>query len=354
MKRTLSLLLTAALSLTLLAGCGPKPAASGSASSAPSSSSSQPDVSGSGDASSAGDTSAENGPVPRLMVLSGPTGVGAAKMMADKDGISSVEVVTDNAEVQAALNNKSVDIAAIATNAAAVLSAKNEGSIQVLAINTLGVLYILEKGDTVHSMADLAGKTLYAPSNTKRANPEHILNHLLDGNGVDPSEVSVEWLTPQEITAKMTSSDAGICMLPVPAATALMVQDSAVREAVSLSDAWMDLEGSELPMGCIVARTQFIEEHPQEVEAFLTAYERSIEYMSDPANAAGAAALVAEYGIAPNPKVAEKAIPQCSLTYIAGPEMRNILENYYSILFQLEPKSIGGGLPYDSFYYGLS
>ncbi len=354
MKRTLSLLLTAALSLTLLAGCGPKPAASGSASSAPSSSSSQPDVSGSGDASSAGDTSAENGPVPRLMVLSGPTGVGAAKMMADKDGISSVEVVTDNAEVQAALNNKSVDIAAIATNAAAVLSAKNEGSIQVLAINTLGVLYILEKGDTVHSMADLAGKTLYAPSNTKGANPEHILNHLLDGNGVDPSEVSVEWLTPQEITAKMTSSDAGICMLPVPAATALMVQDSAVREAVSLSDAWMDLEGSELPMGCIVARTQFIEEHPQEVEAFLTAYERSIEYMSDPANAAGAAALVAEYGIAPNPKVAEKAIPQCSLTYIAGPEMRNILENYYSILFQLEPKSIGGGLPYDSFYYGLS
>ena len=354
MKRTLSLLLTAALSLTLLAGCGPKPAASGSASSAPSSSSSQPDVSGSGDASSAGDTSAENGPVPRLMVLSGPTGVGAAKMMADKDGISSVEVVTDNAEVQAALNNKSVDIAAIATNAAAVLSAKNEGSIQVLAINTLGVLYILEKGDTVHSMADLAGKTLYAPSNTKGANPEHILNHLLDGNGVDPSEVNIEWLTPQEITAKMTSSDAGICMLPVPAATALMVQDSAVREAVSLSDAWMDLEGSELPMGCIVARTQFIEEHPQEVEAFLTAYERSIEYMSDPANAAGAAALVAEYGIAPNPKVAEKAIPQCSLTYIAGPEMRNILENYYSILFQLEPKSIGGGLPYDSFYYGLS
>ena len=282
MKRTLSLLLTAALSLTLLAGCGPKPAASGSTSSAPGASSSQPDSSGAsssgqpaGSTSEPGDSNAASGP--RLMVLSGPTGVGAAKLMADKDGISSVEVVTDNAEVQAALNNKSVDIAAIATNAAAVLSAKNEGSIQVLAINTLGVLYILEKGDTVHSMADLAGKTLYAPSNTKGANPEHILNHLLDGNGVDPSEVSIEWLTPQEITAKMTSSDAGICMLPVPAATALMVQDSAVREAVSLSDAWMDLEGSELPMGCVVARTEFIEEHPQEVEAFLTAYQRSIE-----------------------------------------------------------------------------
>ena len=351
MKRTLSLLLTAALSLTLLAGCGPKPAASGSASSAPSSSSSQPDVSGSGDASSAGDTSAENGPVPRLMVLSGPTGVGAAKMMADKDGISSVEVVTDNAEVQAALNNKSVDIAAIATNAAAVLSAKNEGSIQVLAINTLGVLYILEKGDTVHSMADLAGKTLYAPSNTKGANPEHILNHLLDGNGVDPSEVSVEWLTPQEITAKMTSSDAGICMLPVPAATALMVQDSAVREAVSLSDAWKDLEGTELPMGCLVARAQFIEDSdPAVIEAFLDLYGDSISFMEGE----GAGSLAVELGILPSEKVAEKAIPQCALTLITGQEMRDMLEDYYTILFQVEPKSIGGGLPYDSFYYGVS
>ena len=240
MKRTLSLFLTAALSLSLLAGCGPKnPPAGTSSSSAPSSS--QPD--GSGDASSAGDTSAASGPSIRFMALSGPTGVGAAKLMADHDAdaqnsaIASYEIVTDNTQVQTALANGDVDIAAIATNAAASLYAKTDGGIQVLAVNTLGVLYILEKGDTVHAMADLAGKTLYAPSNTKGANPEHILNHLLEGSGVDPSEVNIEWLTPQEITVKMTSSDSGICMLPVPAATALMVQDSAVREAVNMSDA---------------------------------------------------------------------------------------------------------------------
>ena len=162
MKRTLSLLLTAALALSLLAGCGPKNPPAGSSTPAPGSSSSQPDGSGSGDASSAGDTSAENGPVPRLMVLSGPTGVGAAKMMADADAgtpAATVEVVTDNKQVTDALINKDVDIAAIATNAAAVLSARNPDSIQVLAVNTLGVLYILEKGDTVHSMADLKGIT---------------------------------------------------------------------------------------------------------------------------------------------------------------------------------------------------
>ena len=354
MKRTLSFLLTAALSLSLLAGCGPKNPPAGTSSSAPGSSSSQPD--GSGDASSTGDTSAAHGPTPRLMVLSGPTGVGAAKLMADADAgtpAATVEVVTDNTQVQTALANGDVDIAAIATNAAASLYAKTDGGIQVLAVNTLGVLYILEKGDTVHAMADLAGKTLYAPSNTKGANPEHILNHLLEGSGVDPSQVNIEWLTPQEITVKMTSSDAGICMLPVPAATALLVKDSGVREAISLSDAWQDLEGSPLPMGCVVARTEYIEENPLGVEAFLAAYEKSINYISDPANSADASALVAQYEFAPNDQVAAKAIPQCSLTFVTGQEMKTTLEDYYTILFQTAPASIGGGLPYDSFYYGV-
>lgn len=370
MKRTLSFLLTAALALSLLAGCGPKnPPAGTSSSAAPGSSSSQPD----GSVSEPGGNASEGFTLPKVMVLSGPTGVGAAKLMADGDYaqehleengmpmtpdgkvyvVDNITVVTDNTQVQTALANGDVDIAAIATNAAASLYAKTDGGIQVLAVNTLGVLYILEKGDTVHSMADLKGKTLYAPSNTKGANPEHILNHLLEGSGVDPSQVNIEWLTPQEITVKMTSSDAGICMLPVPAATALLVKDSGVREAISLSDAWQDLEGSPLPMGCVVARTEYIEENPLGVEAFLAAYEKSIDYISDPANSADASALVAQYEFAPNDKVAAKAIPQCSLTFITGQEMKTTLEDYYTILFQTAPASIGGGLPYDSFYYGV-
>ena len=355
MKRTLSLLLTAALALSLLAGCGPKTPAGASAP-VPGSSSSQPDRS---DQDSSQSTPEVDAPVIKFMALSGPTGVGAAKLMADHDAdaqnsaIASYEIVTDNTQVQTALANGDVDIAAIATNAAASLYAKTDGGIQVLAVNTLGVLYILEKGDTVHAMADLAGKTLYCPSNTKGANPEHILNHLLTGNGVDPSDVNIEWLTPQEITVKLTSSDAGICMLPVPAATALLVKDSGVREAVSLSDAWQDLEGSPLPMGCVVARTEYIEENPLGVEAFLAAYEKSINYISDPANSADASALVAQYEFAPNDQVAARAIPQCSLTFITGQEMKTTLEDYYTILFQTAPASIGGGLPYDSFYYGV-
>ena len=176
---------------------------------------------------------------------------------------------------------------------------------------------------------------------------------------MDLAQVKIEWLTPQEITAKMSSEDAGICMLPVPAATALMVKDSGVRQAISLSGAWEELEGSPLPMGCVVARTEYIEENPLGVEAFLSAYEKSIDYIkgneeSSLLSGAGSPpVLVAQYGFAPNEAVAAKAIPQCSLTFITGQEMKSVLEDYYTILFQAEPKSIGGGLPYDDFYYGV-
>jgi len=358
MKTKLSLILAAAMSLSLLSGCFQTPPPADPVPPQASSSAGQSDSST--DGSSSGDTSAEPEDVVNVMVLSGPTGVGAARMMTAPVLNSSPEVVCDfkvaaeNGEVTNALINGDADIAAVATNVAANLVNKTDGGIQVLAINTLGVLYILEKGDSIREMSDLRGKTLYVPSTAKGANPEYILNYLLEQNDVDPSQVNMEWMTPQEITAKMASSEEGICMLPVPAATALLLKDSGVREAISLSDEWDKLGRGSLPQGCIVARTQFVEENPEAVESFLLSYEASILYMNDEANRAEAAKMVAALGIAASEGVAAKAIPQCNLSYITGEEMKDMLEQYYRVLFQADPAAIGGAMPYDSFYYGVS
>lgn len=350
MKKKLSLLLAAAMTLSLLGGCVQTPPAADPAPPQPEGVEPQ--------APPEEEPSPVNEDLPDLMVLSGPTGVGAAKLLADYEKgdaavIKSFTVATENPEVVNALVNGDADIAAVATNVAANLSGKTDGGIQVLAVNTLGVLYILEKGDTVHTVGDLAGKTLYAPSTAKGSNPQFILNHLLMENGVEPSQVNIEWLTPQEITAKLTTSDSGICMLPVPAATALLVKDSGVREALSLSAEWDNLEEGALAQGCIVARTDYIQEHPQAVEDFLTAYRLSIRYMDMEENRTEAAQLVADYGIAPNPAIAARAIPQCNLTYLSGEEMKDTLESFYQIMYQADPSSIGGAMPYDSFYYGV-
>lgn len=344
MKKKLSLLLAAVMAFSMMSGCAQTPPPA------------EPEVPDEPEVVEP-DTSEDPAAAVDFAVLSGPTGVGAAKLLWDNEAaetpVYATTVAAVNDEIAPALVNGTLDIAAVATNVAANLNAKTEGGIQVLAVNTLGVLYILEKGDTVHEIADLKGKTMYAPANTKGANPEYILNHLLTENGVDPSEVDIQWIPAQEITAKMTTEDAGICMLPVPAATAVMVKDANVRQAVSLSEAWNELDQGALPMGCVVARTEFVEENPEAVEAFLAEYEQSIAFVADEANRTEAADMIAHFQITPNAAIAAKAIPQCNLTFVTGEEMKATLQNYYQILFQANPAAIGGAMPYDAFYYGV-
>ena len=296
----------------------------------------------------------EPGDTVRFAVLNGPTGVGAAKLMFDNDtgttaNTYEVEVFTANDQVAAGLTNGEIDIAAVASNVAANLYNKTDGGVRMLAVSGLGVLYILENGDTVHSMADLAGRTLYATG--QGANPEYVLNYLLTENGVDPADVDIQWKTGDEITTLMVSGEADLCMLPVPAATAVQLKNADVREALDLSAEWDSLKnGSRLTMTTIVARTDFIEENLQAVENFLADYAASVDYVNgDPA---AAAELVASYGITANAQIAQAAIPKCALVCVTGAsDMRGVIQGYYEVLYQANPDSIGGGIPDDAFYY---
>ncbi len=295
-----------------------------------------------------------------LAVLSGPTGVGAAKLMADNLADATANaytttLCTDNQQVMAGLINGEFDIAAVATNVAANLYHKTQGGVQIAAINTLGVLYILGPADRpVASLADLAGKTLYATG--QGANPEYVLNYLLAQNGV--SDVNVVWQAAEEVTATMLQGEGEYCMLPVPAATALAAKsEGKITAQISLSEAWDALEnGSQLTMGCVVVRTEFAQEEPKAVEDFLKEYSESIAFMADPANMAlssdqNPAQLVADFGIAPSAAIAGAAIPQCNLVYLDGSDMRSAIQGYYEVLYAADPTSIGGSIPDDAFYF---
>ena len=352
MKKYLALLLSAALALSLTA-CGPRasdpPASSDNQSAQDSQSTSQSQT-----------QEEDSRPLVRLALLSGPTGLGGAKLMYDNDqgdtaNAYEIQILTDNSQVGALLSSGEVDIAATATNVAAVLNNRNEGSIQMLAVNTLGVLYILEDGQSVYNLGDLRDKTLYATG--QGANPEYILNYLLTQNGLTPGEdVDVQWLTAQEVAAKMLTEEGAVCMLPVPAATTVLSKKESVREALNLSTLWEETAGSPLPMGCIAARSDFVAEHPQVVADFLAEYEESVVYMADGENLTlstdlNPARLAAAYGITENADIAAAALPRSNLTFVSGSAMRVMVQSYFDILCQASPDAIGGQMPYDDFYY---
>ena len=191
MKKLLSLICSLSLSAALLAGCSSTPQ--------------EPTVSQTPSDSETPTTSQSvttEAVDVKVMALKGPTAMGMVQFMSETDNGSitdnnydfTITAMTD--EVSAALSQGTTDIAAVPANLASVLYNNTEGGVQVLAINTLGVLYIVESGDTVQSMEDLRGKTIYASG--KGGTPEYALNYVLAQNGIDPtSDVTIEWKSEQ-------------------------------------------------------------------------------------------------------------------------------------------------------------
>ena len=265
-------------------------------------------------------------------VLKGPTGIGMVKLMNDAENHVSKNLYDFTMagaadEIVPKIVKGEIDIAAVPANLASVLYNKTNGGVQVLAINNLGVLYVLEKGESVNSIADLKGKTLY--STGKGTTPEYALNYILKQNGLDPEkDLTIEYKSEAtEVAAVLAQEESAVAMLPQPFVTSVM-----------------------LVTGVIVARTDFIEENPDAVATFLEEYKASSEYTAS--NLADCAALVEKYGIVAKAAIAEKAIPYCNITYFDGAEMKEKVSGYLDVLFEQNPASVGGSLPGDDFYYG--
>lgn len=299
----------------------------------------------------------DNTPI-KVGLLSGTTGMGAAKLWADADPRYTFELYgTAPDTLVSDLASGAVTMAALPTNAAAIYSNRTNGKIKVLALNTLGVLYVLDRTGTVSSLADLAGKDVYVPMPGQ--NPQYIVEHILDENGIE-ANLHVG-MTADELATALLSNEGEfaniqIAVLPQPKVTVVQMQATQqgitdLTVPINLSTEWDKIEDTPIPQGCLVANAKFCEEHPAAVAEFLAAYKASIEYMSAPATLDAAAALVVEKGIIPKLPIAKAALPKCSLAYLDGAEMKEALTSFYTILYAANPQSVGGALPTDAFYY---
>ena len=292
-----------------------------------------------------------------LYVLSGPTGIGAMNLWAAADAGETqntyyITMPGANDEVVAAISNGDADIAAVATNLAATLYNKTSGGVTVLAVNTLGVLSLLGSGQEIASIADLAGKTIYAPG--QGANPEYILRYVLNGNGLDPDkDVTIRFVGEgSELLTVWQTDPEAIIMAPQPVATSILMQNENARTLFNMTDEWDRVSGgdSTLMMGCVIVRNEFLQENPGAVALFLQEYAASIEKAQS--DVEGTAALCEQYGLIPKAALAQKAIPSCGLTFVTGAEMKSALSGYLQVMFDADPKSVGGTMPGDDFYYG--
>ena len=156
------------------------------------------------------------------------------------------------------------------------------------------------------------------------------------------SELLTVWQTDPE----------AVILAPQPVATSILMQNENARTLFDMTEEWDKVSGGEstLMMGCVIVRNAFLQEHPDAVTLFLQEYAASIEKAQS--DAAGTAALCEQYGLIPKAALAEKVLPYCGLTFVTGAEMKAGLSGYLQVMFDADPRSVGGAMPDDGFYYG--
>lgn len=358
-KRWAAAVGAAILSVAMLAGCAGAPALSMAQSVSEAASSSSVSASSQTTAQSTqstDSTAAEQGVI-RMAGLKGPTTMGVVSLMKEtEDGKAlhdyQMEMYGTADEIAPKLIQGELDAALIPCNLASVLYNKTGGQIQTAAIITLGVLYIVGTDDTVKSVADLKGKTLYATG--KGTTPEYALNHILTENGLEPgADVTIEYKAEatEVVSALAAAGEGALAMLPQPYVTTAQMQMDNLNVLLDLTEEWNKVSpDSALVTGVLVVQKDFAEENPELMSDFLADYEASVEWVNT--NTAEAAELIAGYGIVPKAEVAEKALPECNITFVSGADMKQQVSGYLQVLMEADAASVGGALPGDDFYYG--
>lgn len=293
--------------------------------------------------------------VAKVTALKGPTGMGLVKMIEDESKDEKEEnyqftIANSVDEITPKIVNKEIDIAAVPANLGSVLYNNTNGEVVTLAVNTLGVLYIVENGNSINSVEDLKGKTIY--SSGKGATPEFSLNYILTESGINPTEdVTIEYKSEHtECLSALLNDPDGIALLPQPFVTTALTKNANLRVALDLNEEWEDLnkDKSALITGIIVARKEFVDKYPEKVKEFLKEYKKSVDFTNN--NIDEAATLIEKNNIVPA-AVAKKAIPECNITCIQGDEMKEKLSGYLQVLYDANPKAVGGKMPGEDFYY---
>lgn len=293
--------------------------------------------------------------VVRVGALKGPTSMGLVSMMdqsekGETDNQYEFTMVTAADELLPQVISGQLDIALIPANMASILYQRTEGEIRVIDINTLGVLYAVSGDDSIASTADLKGKTIYLTG--KGTTPDYVLQYLLEENGISLEEVTLEYKSEAtEVAAILAETPQAVGILPQPFATVALSNNEALKNVLDLTKEWDHLNEeskSRLVTGVTIVRSEFLEENPEEVAAFLEDHESSANFINE--NPKEGAELVEQAGIVEKAAIAEKAIPYCNITCITGEEMKDALLGYLQVLYDLNPDSVGGTLPEEDFY----
>lgn len=294
----------------------------------------------------------------RVGSMKGPTSMGLVSLMdqaskGEAKGNYEFTMVTAADELLTKVISGDLDVALVPANMASILYNKTNHGVNVIDINTFGVLYVVSSDDSIKSIADLKGRTVYMTG--KGTTPDYVFQHLLSKNGLTTDDVTVEYKSEAtEVAAVLKEQEGAIGLLPQPFVTVAMAQNESLKIVLHLNKEWEAVQGSDggsLVTGVTICRSELFADPAaaEAIDIFLAEHKASAAFANE--NVEETAELVAAAGIIEKAPIAAKAIPYCSISYVDGEMMKSMLDGYLNVLFDQDPASVGGTLPDDAFYY---
>lgn len=290
----------------------------------------------------------------RVLTLNGPSGIALARFMETPPKLEGSSITTslmpsvDTLLPQ--LINGDAQAGVLPPNIAAKLHNRKKNSIRLAAITGTGMLSIITPSETLDSVTDLSGKTLYAtgPGST----PEYLVRSIMRWRSIP--DLRLDFSLPQnDLALAVTAGRVEYALLPEPFATAAVI--SAKERGKPLyralgSDTLAKEAGfsRSFPMTVFVIDAELISSNPKAVTRVLEAIRQSIEWTN--ANPREASITARRMGFSLKPELIEKAIPTCGLTYVDGEDAITSVEELLSVFLSFAPESIGGSLPSRDFY----
>ena len=250
------------------------------------------------------------------------------------------------------LNTGDYDIIHCPSNVGAILYNNKDlkEEVEVIDISNLGLLYILTTDDSIKSMDDLKGRTVYSIG--EGGPPEYTFGYLLDQEGLSDDVNFSFRSTPFEVLNLLQDEENSIALLPQPfvEVAKLLVPD--LKVPIDITEEWDNLKlesGAESVTTITIVRKKFLEEHEQAVVEYLNLLKKSVAYCLSHVDEA--AEWTDTYETFLNPEVAADAIPYVNTCAITGQEMKEKLEGFLKIMYDYNPDAVGGSMPDDDFYY---
>ncbi len=289
----------------------------------------------------------------RIATLKGPSSMGMIKLIDSLKSStnSKIEVIILNEPIQVRkmMLDGTADFAILPTTMAAIVYNKGM-DYQLVGIPVWGTLSLLGIDSTITQWSQLKGKRIHVMA--KGMTPDVMFRYLLLKNGVNPdTDVTIDYSFPTHIdmASAVAAGKVELGVLSEPLASQVLQKRSNVRLIFDFNDEWRKQQGSPIAFTAFMVRKDLAKNNSALVDEIANGYEKSSVWVNQ--NPDSAADLMVKYEVLPNREIALQAIPRSNLKFVRAREIKNQINDYLNVFYQMNPDIVGGKIPDEEFIY---